>query len=654
MIRFKAMARAGGLLLLSAAFLWAVLSQGGIAKAVDVPANDDGARTRYLAQPEGSALMRMLISPLNSTPEGAPPPSASGDWKPVSLPDSWGKTKPDQGGSAWYGATVHFPTQPTTPWAVYLPRVIMNAEVWVNGILVGRAGQMQQPYTRHWNTPLLFQTPGTVWQQGDNLLHIRVVALPDNAGGLAPPQLGRADVMVSRHARQVFWQNELVYAANISVLALGLFVLAVWARKRERVDYGYFSAGALLWGAANFNMTVRSPPMPNAQWELLVYLCVIWSLLFLCLFTLRFCNKAPRWLERSVLGYCVACGVFLALSGDMGAVIWGRYWLLPVLALGAWSMWQVAVFVRKRQSADYKILGVVEALALALGLHDWLIQMGLMPFETAYGLPFVAPLLLGALAWLIAGDYARTQQDLAVLNRELSERVRQKEQALRDSFAQVAQLERAQAISDERHRIMRDMHDGVGMHLSSALRQIRGGAAQVGVIEQTLRDSLDHLKLTVDSMNFREGDVAGLLGGLRYRLSPRLEAAGLSLHWNVHALPSWPKGQIDNLGHLQFIVFEAISNALQHAQASALWLTASHTAEHIELRIDDNGRGFSPQHEGKGLKGMRHRALSIGADIAWEPRADGGCCVRLRLPLAGSASPASPTDPRRNESPVSP
>lgn len=317
--------------------LW-VLCLSLKAKAQDLDAKTDAfAQSRYVADPQGVALTHMLTSSVSSASERESPPSAAAHWTPVEMPDRWSDTRPNQGGSVWYQAGVHFSKPAQTPWAVYLPRVIMNAEVWVNGVLVGRAGQMTPPYTRHWNTPLLFQTPGTVWRVGDNLLQIRVVAWSDNAGGLAPPQLGRADVMAQRHARQVFWQNDLVYAANIAVLALGLFVLAVWARKPERVDYGYFSAGALLWGAANFNMTVRSPPVPNAQWELLVYLFTIWALLFLCLFALRFSRKAPRWLERAVLAYCVACGLFLGLSGETGAVIWGPYLLLPVLALGGWS-----------------------------------------------------------------------------------------------------------------------------------------------------------------------------------------------------------------------------------------------------------------------------------------------------------------------------
>ena len=602
-----------------------------LARAADLPS------TSYEAQPLGVTMRHMQV--FEQAPEGAtgqPPLGDQSGWQTMQLPDHWSRSRPDQGGSVWYVAQVNFAKSPLTPWAIYLPRVIMNAEVWVNGVLVGREGQMDTPVTRNWNTPLLFTTPGTTWRAGLNTVQIRVVAFPDNSGGLAPPQLGRADVMDAKQRVQSFWQNDLVYAATISVIALGLFVMVLWLRKRERIEYCHFSLGAVLWGVSNLNMVVREAPLPNAQWEVFIYVCSVCSWLFLCLFTLRFAQQLPRWLERSVLAFGAACAIFLALSGPSGAVVWGPYWLVPVLALGAWSMWKVAAFVRRTSLSDYKILVSVEALALAFGLHDWLIQAGRMPFETAYATPYIAPLLLAAFAWLIAGDYARAQRDLATLNLELADRVRSKEMALRESFSKLAELERAQAVSQERHRIMRDMHDGVGMHLSSAIRQLQGGQVGTDLIEQTLRDSLDHLKLTVDSMSLHEGDVTGLLGSLRYRLAPRLQAAGLQLHWQVGELPHWPQGHIDNLRHLQYIVFEAVSNALQHAQASALWLRASAETGGIVVCVEDNGCGFSlvgknpGEAEGKGLQGMRSRAQSMGGQLQWLPREGGGCCVVVR------------------------
>jgi signal transduction histidine kinase len=512
----------------------------------------------------------------------------------------------------------------------------MNADVWVNGVLVGRSGGMDGILTRHWNTPLLFSTPGSSWHEGLNSVHIRVAAYADNAGGLAPVHLGRFDVLSALHQTQRFWQNDLVYACNIGVIALGFFVLAVWVRRRDRADYGYFSLGAVLWGASNFNFTVREPPFSNANWELLVFVSIVWALLFLCLFTLRFSKKAPRWLERSVLIYALLYGVALSISGPYGAVIWGKYGLLPVLVLGAWSMWQGAVFVRRTRTVDYKILGIVQALTLVLGFYDWSIQAGYMPFTAAYGLPFAAPLLLAALGWWIAGDYARTHQELSQLNLDLEARVTEKENALRESFDRMAQLEKNHAVSQERSRIMRDMHDGVGMHLSSAIRQLQSGTVKNSLIEQTLRDSLDQLKLAVDSMSFRSGDVASLLGSLRYRLAPRFEAMGLTLHWQVDELPSWPQGDAANLRHVQHILFEIISNVLQHAQASELLLSVAQIEAEIIIDAIDNGIGMThdTQLMGQGMRGVLQRAALCGASVQWLPTSSSaGCTVRVRLPI---------------------
>jgi signal transduction histidine kinase len=589
------------------------------------------------AQPKGVALSRMQVATDTATnpAERRPYTVAESAWQDVQMPDRWGQSRPGYSGSVWYRAHVNFESAPQAPWAVYLPRVIMNAEVWVNGVLVGSTGRMDEPITRHWNTPLLFSTPGSSWKAGMNTLHIRVVGFGDGASGLAVPQLGRLDVLSQKFETRRFWQNEFVYACNISVIALGIYVLAIWLRKRERADYGYFSMGAILWGIANFNMTVRQPFVSNAVWETTVFVCVVWALLALCLFTLRFSDRAPHWLERSIWVYAAAFAAFLILGEPLGAPQWGKFALFPVLMLGAWSMWQGAMFVRRTGTADYKLLGLVQVMTLFLGGHDWLIQIGHMPFETAYGLPFVAPLLVAALGWLIAGDYARVQSDLKTLNNELTDRIHAKELALRESFEKLSLLEKERVVSQERSRIMRDMHDGVGMYLSSALRQVQSGQVGTALVEQTLRDSLDHLKLTVDSMGFREGDVCALLGSLRYRLVPKLEAVGLTLFWHVDDLPLWPNGQIDKLRHLQYIVFEALSNALQHAQASALTLSATMEGAYMVINMEDDGQGFKPMQwsQGKGMRGMQERAQSMGASLQWLPVQPHGCKIVLRLPM---------------------
>jgi signal transduction histidine kinase len=591
----------------------------------------------YQAKPTGIVIssMQSMVAPENTAAPLVPPDLPDEAWVTVDLPDQWSRSHPRYGGYVWYRGLVNFEKQPQIPWGLYLPRVIMNADVWVNGVLVGRDGRMDGDLTRHWNTPLLFSTPGSSWQAGLNIVHIRVAAYADNAGGLSEVHLGRFDLLAAKHATQRFLQNDLIYASNIGSIALGLFVFAIWVRRRDRVDYGYFSLGSMLWGIANFNFTIKQAPVTNAIWEFLVFVCMTWALLLLCLFTLRFANKAPRWLERSILIYALLYTLALAVSGPDSAVLWGKYGLLPVLLMGAWAMWQGAMFVRRVRTVDYKILGAVEALTLVLGFYDWLIQTGYMPFTSVYGLPFVAPLLLAALGWLIAGDYARTYRELSVLNKELESRITEKETALRQSFEKVAELERQRAVHQERTRIMRDMHDGVGMYLSSALRQLQSGSTQNRLIEQTLRDSLDHLKLTVDAMNFRKGDIGALLGSMRYRLTPRLEAVGLALNWKVDDLPYWSAGDVDHLRHLQHIIFEILSNVLQHSQATQVGLSATHEDTEIVIRIADNGLGFAEDFlpHGKGIQGVLQRAQIMGATVQWTARLPHGCEVTLRLTL---------------------
>jgi len=239
---------------------------------------------------------------------------------------------------------------------------------------------------------------------------------------------------------------------------------------------------------------------------------------------------------------------------------------------------------------------------------------------------------------IVAGDHARSRLALNDLNRHLADRVAEREQALRASFERLASLERAQAVSAERSRILKDMHDGVGAHLTSALRQLQTPRlipVDVPLVTQTLRDSLDQLKLSIDALSLQAGDVEGLLASWRFRLAPRLKAAGIELVWDVERLPNWSQGHSPELRQLQYILFEGLSNVLQHSGATRLVLSARDLGHHIRVSLIDNGQGWqgTGQYEGQGLQTMRSRAQTIGATMAFLPASNGGLELRLSLPL---------------------
>jgi signal transduction histidine kinase len=203
----------------------------------------------------------------------------------------------------------------------------------------------------------------------------------------------------------------------------------------------------------------------------------------------------------------------------------------------------------------------------------------------------------------------------------LAERQRRRlflqEQEIARTQARMRESEVAQARTLERTRILRDMHDGVGSHISTAIRQLQSGQASPGEVLQTLRDSLDQLKLSIDAMHLAPGDITALLANLRYRLEPRFKTSGIELQWDVDELA--PLVGLDDkaMRHLQFMVFEALSNVLQHARASELRIELRTTVRGgAQLRVIDNGCGFEPDRvKRRGLGSLRELAAAIGAKL---------------------------------------
>jgi two-component system nitrate/nitrite sensor histidine kinase NarX len=91
------------------------------------------------------------------------------------------------------------------------------------------------------------------------------------------------------------------------------------------------------------------------------------------------------------------------------------------------------------------------------------------------------------------------------------------------------------------------------------------------------------------------------------------------------------------------IVQEALTNVRKHAQASRVWLRAREEGQEALIEVADNGLGFSSTDSitaaRYGLRGMRERAESIGADFQVTSCPKGGTTVRLQVPLRVGIKP---------------
>lgn len=208
---------------------------------------------------------------------------------------------------------------------------------------------------------------------------------------------------------------------------------------------------------------------------------------------------------------------------------------------------------------------------------------------------------------------------------------------LADSHARLREVEQRQTLAQERQRLMQDMHDGLGSSLASALRVVEKGRLGEADVAQVLKGCIDDLKLAIDSMEPVEADLLLLLATLRFRLGPRLESTGITLHWDVNRVPPLEWLDPKNALHILRILQEAFTNIIKHTQATEIRLRTAVDGEWVVVRIADNGQGFdleqALQGGGKGLSNQQRRAQAIGASIDWESGAT-GTCFSLRLPIS--------------------
>lgn len=559
------------------------------------------------------------------------PDAGSSDWTPVDLPHRWDLNGTVDAGTLWYRAFLHIESPMERSLSLYIPKVSMTADIWLNGRPVADQENGSQTLPRHWNTPLLFGLPPGLLHAGRNELMIRVRAQGRHDGGLSPFFVGETQTLQITARKAAFWRNTFVGVSVTCVLALGFVVGIIWARWRSRAEYGYFALGALGCGVSSLNMIVVEPPMSDAVWELVVHGALHAGVLSLALFAWQLSGKSTRVSRWVVLAIIVIDLCAMALFGESEHRTIVSFISLVVFITAAAALVPLVRYLLHQPLVDLLVFGFAALLAVAIGGYDWLKVSGLLPYEWPFALPYVWPALLGAFGWLVAGDYARTQRDLAALNQELSDRVHARELVLEDTYNRLRRAEQAEAVAQERARILRDMHDGVGSHLSAAVRQLESGGGPVESVTHTLRDALDHLKLSIDGMSMPAGDVNALLAGMRYRMERRLRDAGLQVHWAVDELPFWPDGTRERfMQHLQYVLFELISNVLQHAQARNIEVTAGIRGNQLELSVSDDGQGMPAATP---LRSAAARASVIGAALEVEAR-EAGTRVVLRLNLA--------------------
>ncbi len=192
----------------------------------------------------------------------------------------------------------------------------------------------------------------------------------------------------------------------------------------------------------------------------------------------------------------------------------------------------------------------------------------------------------------------------------------------------------------ERRRIAQELHDEVGQSMTAILL-VLGRAAddadeplreELHQAQEITRESLDEVRRLVRRLRPGVLDDLGLISALSSLTHDFATHTGLRVVRRFDA--DLPVLDEETELVLYRVAQESLTNAARHADAERLEVGLARVDGAVTLTIADDGRGIEAAHEGAGIRGMRERALLIGAALDITSAPGTGTRIRLTAPLS--------------------
>ena len=190
----------------------------------------------------------------------------------------------------------------------------------------------------------------------------------------------------------------------------------------------------------------------------------------------------------------------------------------------------------------------------------------------------------------------------------------------------------------ERRRIGQELHDEIGQRLTGILLQLERTIAQVPAgpreeltqIQELARSTLDEIGRIAWQLRPGILDDLGLVPALEALVDGVPEGVGPEVQLRIDRRV--PRLDPDAELVVYRIAQEGLTNALRHGDATQIRLELGARSEGVRLTVSDNGRGLrAVDEEGPGMRGMRERALLIGARLRIESSPGTGVTIQLDL-----------------------
>lgn len=200
------------------------------------------------------------------------------------------------------------------------------------------------------------------------------------------------------------------------------------------------------------------------------------------------------------------------------------------------------------------------------------------------------------------------------------------------------------AREEERRRLRRDLHDGVGPTLAGALMKLETARATLpaspedaasvfGDLAASMRRAIEEVRRVTYDLRPPALDELGLVGALREQAAAFAGGMSGALQIEIRVPPDLPVLPAATEVAAYRIGLEALTNVVRHGEARRATVEIAAQGRDLVLEVCDDGRGMAGDPVGVGLRSMRERAEELGGSLEVVRPETGGTVVRARLPL---------------------
>ena len=247
--------------------------------------------------------------------------------------------------------------------------------------------------------------------------------------------------------------------------------------------------------------------------------------------------------------------------------------------------------------------------------------------------------ILGALLALGLAIFAtisfRQKQLLAQREKDLAA---QKAKDLENQQQMIRMDAIIQGEEQERRRIAKDLHDGIGSMLAAAKLQVGTLSDKIPESSETqetyslLDNTYEEVRRIAHNMMPKALLQLGFVPAIKQLTTYVSQGSPLDIH--VEVLNPWPKLADHQELILYRVIQELLNNIQKHAHATEAWVQFSYFEEELSIMVEDNGVGFDQktQSNGMGLESIGSRIAYLKGEVELDSQPGKGTSISLRIP----------------------